>query len=343
MLSAKVYATLLLLGMIFAAPAVAQPAPASPAVAPNPWWRGYEVAHLVRTPDGRRLRVYCMGTGQPTVVLESGLGDGAWTWRTVQPAMAKTTRVCSYDRAGLGLSDEAHGPRDVDAMAADLAVVVSAAGHGRPVILVSHSLGGSIIRQYAYRHTRMVAGIVQVDPSSDHQIERFSAINESLGKPPPGPDRARDCLGLTEKGPILEGTPDYRRCVGPPPADMPADLVHFHVQYGLSPIHSREIIAERDGAVGGANDREADGARRPLGNLPMIVLTSGVAPKPPMLTPAEQARFALTPYLMHNEIAALSTNARHRVVAGATHYIQYDQPQAVIEAVAEVVADARVR
>ena len=61
-----------------------------------------------------------MGEGRPTVVLEAGLSDGAWTWRTVQAAMAKDTRVCSYDRAGLGKSDEARGARDLDAMAADL-------------------------------------------------------------------------------------------------------------------------------------------------------------------------------------------------------------------------------
>src|SRR4051794_10615164 len=91
--------------------ALAGGASAQTKVEPNAWWRAYETAPFARTSDGRKLRVYCLGKGGPTVVLESGLGDGAWSWRTVQPAIAKQTRVCSYDRAGLGLSDEAHGPR----------------------------------------------------------------------------------------------------------------------------------------------------------------------------------------------------------------------------------------
>src|SRR4051812_37461813 len=78
---------------------------AQPKVEPNAWWRAYETAPFVRTADGRNLRVYCLGSGSPTVVLESGLGDGAWSWRQVQPAIARQTRACSYDRAGLGLSD----------------------------------------------------------------------------------------------------------------------------------------------------------------------------------------------------------------------------------------------
>lgn len=337
-LKSTLRAALLLLGAFVVASARAQPA-----AGPNPWWKGYyESAPLVRAPDGRHLRVYCMGAGRPTVVLESGAGDGAWSWRTVQAAMAKTTRVCSYDRAGLGLSDEAHGHRGLEAMAADLAVVVQAVGRGKPVVLVGHSLGGAIVRQYAYRHAEKVAGIVMVDSSSDHQTARFRAINELLAQP--GLDPVRHCLDLTEKGHMPEGSADYQQCVGPPPADMPAGFVHFHVQYGQSPVHFREIFAEIEAAVvDGSNDAEADAARRPLGDVPMVVLTAGGASNVSFLSPAEQARFELARYQMHNEIAGLSTRARHRVVPDSSHYIQYDRPQAVIEAVAEVVADARTR
>jgi pimeloyl-ACP methyl ester carboxylesterase len=190
------------------------PVGAQSAAGPNRWWKGYESAPLVRTPDGRHLRVYCMGVGQPAVVLESGLGDGAWSWRMVQAAMAKDTRVCSYDRAGLGASDEANGPRDVDAMGSDLAVVVKAAGGGTPVVLAGHSLGGAIVRQFAYRYPERVAGIVMVDSASDHQIAQFNAINPLLVQPSPVPDPIRRCLDLTEKGPIAEGTADYQQCVG---------------------------------------------------------------------------------------------------------------------------------
>jgi hypothetical protein len=124
---------------------------------------------------------------------------------------------------------------------------------------------------------------------------------------------------------------------------MPKDLVHLHVQYGQSPIHSREVIAEREALFGGADDAEADTARRSLGAVPMIVLTASNTSNAPFLSPAERVRLAAALYQMHNEIAGLSTHARHRMVPGSAHYIQYDQPQAVIEAVAEVAADARSR
>jgi pimeloyl-ACP methyl ester carboxylesterase len=308
------------------------------------WWRGYEAAPFARTPDGRKLRYYCMGAGRPAVVLESGLGSGAWSWRMVQGEIATTTRVCSYDRAGYGLSDEAKAVRDVDALAADLAVVVKTVGRGQPVVLVGHSLGGPIVRQYAYRHPDKVAGLVLVDPSGDHQNERFSAVNPEFMKAQAAANgTTRDCLALTEKGPIAEGTPEYRRCIGPPPADMPADLVHFHVQYGRSPIHARAILAEGESALGEASGKEADAARRPLGDKPLIVLSAGKPVQPPGFSAADQARFTEVWRQMHYEMTQLSTQGRRRFVEGAGHGIQAEKPQAVIEAVSEVVAQARGR
>lgn len=330
-----------LAALALAGGATAQPAP-KPEI--GAWWRAYEVARFVKTPDGRKLRVFCQGSGGPVAILESGLGDGAWSWRQVQPAIARQTRVCSYDRAGLGLSDEAHGPRDVDAMAADLAAVVEGVGRGKPVVLVAHSLGGPIVRQFAYRHPDSVAGFVLVDPSADHQNERFRAIIPDFDKM----NRINyapmeRCRMLLEKGPIAEGAPEYRLCISKPPADMPADLVHFHYQYNQSPIHYREVAAELDGATGEANAREADAARRPLGDKPLLVLTAGVTPKIPGATPEQLNRFGQAWYEMHNEIAALSTRGRQRIVPGASHYIQGDNPEAVVEAVSEVLSEVRGR
>jgi pimeloyl-ACP methyl ester carboxylesterase len=317
---------------------------AQPKVESNSWWRAYETAPFARTADGRRLRVYCLGSGGPTVVLESGLGDGAWSWRSVQPAIAKQTRVCSYDRAGLGLSDEAHGLRDLDAMASDLAAVVKMAGRGKPVVLVAHSLGGPIVRQYAYRHPEKVAGFVLVDPSADHQNERFRAIVPDFDKI----NRVnyaplQHCLALLEKGAIAEGAPEYPLCIAKPPADMPADLVHFHYQYNQSPIHDREVMAELDAQTSGANDKAADAARHPLGDKPLLVLTAGITPPVPGISAAQKAEFGQAWYEMHNEIAALSTRGRQRIVPGASHYIQGEKPQVVVEAVSEVLSEVRGR
>jgi pimeloyl-ACP methyl ester carboxylesterase len=308
------------------------------------WWRAYEAAPFAKGPDGRKIRYFCQGKGSPTVILESGLGSGAWTWRTVQPDMAKITRVCSYDRAGYGLSDEAKDGRDVDALAADLAAVAKAAAGGRPVVLVGHSLGGPIVRQFAYRHPKLAAGMVLVDPSGDHQVKRFAAvIPDFVGKQASAYEGSRKCLALTEKGPIPEAAPEYAQCVGPPPPDMPADLVHFHVAYGQSPIHLRALFGEMEGALSEASGKEADAARRPMGAMPLIVLTAGQPNATPGLTTEQRAAMDGVWRAMHWEMTELSTDGRRRFVDGAGHYIQVDKPQAVIGAVAEVVAAVRGR
>lgn len=323
---------------------LAQGAEGQPKVEPNDWWRAYEAAPFVKTPEGRKLRVHCLGKGSPTVILESGLGDGAWSWRTTQPEIAKMTRVCGYDRAGLGLSQPAQGPRDVEAMSADLGVVVKAVSRGKPVVLVAHSLGGPIVRQYAYHHPDMVAGLVLVDPSADHQNERFRAILPDFDKM----NRInyaplQRCKALLEKGPIAEGAPEYKMCINKPPPDMPADLTHFHYAYNQSPIHYGEVMAELESATGDANAKEADAARHALGDKPLLVLTAGAPARLPGSTADQQKRFEQAWYEMHNEIAALSTRGRQRVVPGASHYIQGDKPEAVIAAVAEVLTEVRGR
>ena len=60
---------------------------------------------------GYRLHIYCLGHGSPVVILDSGLGEGFYSWRRVQPQIAGFTQVCSYDRAGFGYSDHSPFPR----------------------------------------------------------------------------------------------------------------------------------------------------------------------------------------------------------------------------------------
>src|SRR5512140_147810 len=69
------------------------------------------------TVEGRAMHLYCIGAGSPTIVLEAGGGDDLLYWQTVQPGLAKITRVCSYDRAGLGWSEPQSGLRDAQSIA----------------------------------------------------------------------------------------------------------------------------------------------------------------------------------------------------------------------------------
>jgi pimeloyl-ACP methyl ester carboxylesterase len=335
-----------LCGLLLTGAAHAQGAPDLTA-----WWRGYEAAGAATTPDGRKLRLYCLGAGSPTVVFEAGLGGpGGASFRTVQPQVAAVTRACVYDRAGYGRSAEAHDDRDLAALAGDLGTVVEAAGGGRPVVLVGHSFGGPIVRYFAYTHRRLAAGLVLIDPSGDDQVRRFAAAVPRLAELPAN-DAAlhHRCVSALAKGPIEDGSPDYRACVdlGPgdpwPPADAPADLEAALVGE-RGDAFQRAVMAEDAAFEGSDRDaREAAAAKRPLGDLPLIVLTRGKTVELPGLTPREAVALTGVWRRMHWEMSTLSSDGRRVFVEGAGHRIQADRPQAVVEAVERVVAEARAR
>ena len=113
---------------------------------------------------GRRLHVVESGDGDPAVILEAGISASSVSWSLVQPAVAKFTRVCSYDRAGLGWSDRAGEPRTLEQSIQDLRSLLAAAAVPAPYILVGHSYGGLLVRAYAARYPKDVAGLVLVDP-----------------------------------------------------------------------------------------------------------------------------------------------------------------------------------
>ena len=117
--------------------------------------------------NGTRLNLYCMGRGSPTVVFESGWEDWAPAWAIVQPRIAKWTRACSYDRAGAGFSDPGPMPRTSVRIADELHSALHNAGVKGPYILVGHAFGGDIVRTFADRYMREVAGLVLIDADSN--------------------------------------------------------------------------------------------------------------------------------------------------------------------------------
>lgn len=136
---------------------------------------------------GHRLHLWCSGTGSPAVVLESGLGGASFDWGYVQPAVAEFTKVCSYDRAGMGYSDPGPFPRTTRRVAEEFAQLVDRAGINEPLILVGASIGGLMVRLFASEREQRVAGLVLVDASHEDQtmdlpaIAPFVPILSSLG------------------------------------------------------------------------------------------------------------------------------------------------------------------
>jgi pimeloyl-ACP methyl ester carboxylesterase len=125
--------------------------------------------------EGRRLYLDCRGSGSPTVALEAGMGSDARSWGAVFPALAETTRTCTYSRANRWGSD-ARGAHTVAQAAADLRAALAAAGERPPFVLVGHSLGDVYVRVFAGLYPDAVAGLVLVDPFGPDRFRRLIAL-----------------------------------------------------------------------------------------------------------------------------------------------------------------------
>ena len=119
---------------------------------------------------GRRLHLQCTGTGSPTVVLEQGLGATSAEWARVTTEVRQTTRVCTYDRAGQGWSDDVDTPQDGLAIASDLHTLLARADESGPYVLVGHSAGGPYVMTYAATYPDEVAGMVLLDSMSPFEF-----------------------------------------------------------------------------------------------------------------------------------------------------------------------------
>jgi len=285
------------------------------------------VGRFIVLEGGRRMFMDCQGAGLPAVVFDSGSGGGYQSWTKVQPEIAKTNMACTYDRAGAGLSDPGPFPRDAAAVARDMAALLATADIPAPYILVGHPLGGIHVRQFANTHLDKVAGIVLVDPSGDNQRALFraaipSAANNRLWSF--DEENWRHCVALLRGALLPRSDPALKDCMG-----NDADMVDAN----LSGLHAMEHTSLAQLAA----------SRRSYGDLPLIVLSAGIGGGknlPPEYDDADRAAFEDVWTGLHRDQASLSTIGERRIVPGAGHAIQFDAPQAVIDAIREVIAAA---
>jgi pimeloyl-ACP methyl ester carboxylesterase len=267
---------------------------------------------------GYRMHVDCTGQGTPTVVLDSGLGDSYLSWHKVQPQIASFTRVCSYDRAGLGYSDSSPQPRTSKVMAEELHTLLQTAGISPPYILVGHSMGGYNIRLFAGIYRSEVGGMVLVDSSHPEQEKRFPQALNDLDKTWV---REQEFLAFSMPFgiPRLLGFCDQNGAV------RAADC-NFH--------STREGVRELKAISESAAQTASAGS---LGDLPLAVLSHDPDQPEPDL-PEDLVKPTHDAWQqMQNELAQLSSRSTHVIAKNSGHYIQIDRPDLVIEAIHRVV------
>ncbi len=271
---------------------------------------------------GYKMHIDCTGQGSPNVILDSGLGDSYMTWRKVQPQIAQFTRVCSYDRAGMGYSESSRKSRTSRDMAEELHALLHNAGVSPPYILVGHSMGGYDLRLYASLYHGEVAGMVLVDSSHSDQHWRLPPAINDLD------------AGWVREAEFLEFTTPFGlpRLLGFCSHDdeVRAADCNFH--------SSRENVAELKAFPESAAQAAATGS---LGDLPLAVLSHDPAKPQPDLPEDLVKPFNDAWAQMQEELAQLSTRSTHVIAKNSGHYIQLDRPDVVIEAVRNVVERAR--
>jgi pimeloyl-ACP methyl ester carboxylesterase len=278
----------------------------------------------------RRLHLRCVGTGAPVVVLEAGLGDGLLTWDAVQDSIAAFTRVCAYDRAGFGWSDPGPAPRTSAQEVGELHALLRAAALPAPYVLVGHSMGGLNVRMYTFRFPGEVAGLVLVDPSQETQFARM---------PMPATIRVLYAL-MSLTAPV--GLPRLvAHFVGPTvPADS-AEAAARGQALGLRTSALRATGAEL--ASFGESMVQVGAARRPLGALPLVVISASRMESGLGVTRAEAAERRRIFSALQEEIARSSSAGRRVTAEGSGHYVQLERPAIVIGSVRQVVETARAR
>lgn len=289
--------------------------------------------------DGRQLNLRCSGSGQPAVVLEAGSNADSTVWFKVQDALAGLTRVCAYDRAGYGFSDEGPLPRGLDADVADLKALLDAAKIGPPVVLVGHSLGSNIVRQFASAHPADTAGLVLVDPPEHDLGSHMTAKWKEDGV---RADTMRDaflasCLKAAEQGMLSGPAPQPQGCIrGPMP--WASERVNASIRANKErPGYWRTLRSELEQNETIFATPVVQG--NPHGSMPLVVLAAtDVAAAAPV-----EMREGLTAARneTHRRLAASSSAGTLVPVAGSSHDIQLDQPQALVDAVRTVLQAAR--
>lgn len=306
----KVAERVVLSGVVILVAAVAGSS-AFNAIAVHYFWAHNAPPGAFYSVNGHRMHILCTGSGSPTIVLESGLGNDALTWGGVQPVLSSTTRVCSYDRAGFGWSDPLPPPRDADHIAAELHELLLQAKVTGPIVLMGHSIAGIYMRDYATRYPENIVGIVFEDGSTPLQDEN-PVMKAASGKVPP-----RWAFERLAKSAMSTGIPRLLGMCSQSIKGFDAraaklqaeDICHTNVSPMFDAMDSMNRSGQETVHTG------------PYGALPILIISED----PAKMAASSSTEMANVWTQMQEDLKKLSTRSRRIIAKGSSHYIHIDR------------------
>lgn len=287
---------------------------------------------------GYRLHIYCEGQGSPTVIMEAGLGNPGLAWTFVQPEVAKETRVCVYDRAGLGWSDPSPRERTAEVIINELHTLLDNADLESPYVLVGHSFGGLLMRLYAHMYPEDVIGLVLVDSYRFTQMEKYPQV---IGK---GNALIPLSLSLLKLW-VASGIPAINPALLPALdlGKLPTEALETYRDLAaVDPKSVREAQAEL-ASLEESSRQEREAEIGFLGDIPLIVLSHGYLETRPLDPIDAEGRVEYEIFWRADqaELASLSPQGRLVIAANSGHYIHLDESDLVIQAIETVLAQAK--
>lgn len=275
---------------------------------------------------GRRLHLYCTGSGAPTIVLEASGGTGFYMWHAIQADLAKDYRVCSYDRAGTAFSDAR--PNYEKSMAVtlnDLHEALRRGGEKPPFVMAGHSLGGQLVWKYAERHPHEVVGLVLLDsaiPGSGKA--RLPEVGEAS-------DKNRSKATAESQKRIEQWRKDGKWEEMYVPAALPSDLKEKIRQLSKT----EKWWATRFSPLGADYDEPFKTL-----SIPATVVTATQRSNAPGISDELQAKSAAMYMAFLDELFAPMKNVEH-IKVDERHDFHEDEPQFVIRVIRDIAKRAR--
>jgi len=303
-----------------------------------------KASRLVEVEPGRRLNLYCIGEGSPTVIFESGLTEPINNWGWVQPLVARTTKACSYDRAGVGFSDPISRSSTAANIVDDLHTLLTGANIAPPYVLVGHSTGGLSTRLYAHTYPHDVVGMVLVDPSDENQVtesrklyypgetekQRREQISAFL-------QTQKDCMNEAKNG-FVSGTELAKRCEFDQYKQLSDSVQIATDDFQMKWPYWQAQVSELENFYYTSSE-QLRSIRMSFGDMPLIVLTETRIP--PRKASEDELALWKSSYKLwqsfHIRQARLSKRGIHEIVPGAGHHIPFDRPDVVENAILRVL------